>query len=293
MQYHFDSEVAKEVGVQGAVLFDNIYFWIRHNTANEKHFYDGRYWTYNSTKAFAELFDFMTERQINYALKKLIECNYIITGNYNKSAYDRTLWYAITDKGMSVYNPSGNVEKCFNEKGEVDLTNSQNGIASPVKSITDSKQQPVKQDKKELLSNDNKKNFNFGSGKNTTKKSMYQNCIDMIHDFITSTKSPDTTEQLLMDYLNLRLQMQDKPLRYANQWKGILNTLQKLPPDTWEESITNSIVRGWANFYAVKNNPQANKTTFDSEYNPETEADRQAQEEFIRQRKARGERTEW
>ena len=36
----------------------------------------------------------MTERQIEYALKKLIDAKYIIKGKYNANAYDQTLWYA-------------------------------------------------------------------------------------------------------------------------------------------------------------------------------------------------------
>ena len=55
MTFSFDSDVAKIVGVNGAVLFWNITFWVMKNKANDKHFYDGNYWTYNSTQAFTEL----------------------------------------------------------------------------------------------------------------------------------------------------------------------------------------------------------------------------------------------
>lgn len=93
-QHHFDIEVAQDVGVNAAVIYNNIQFWCNKNAANNKHFHDGYFWTYNSIKAFTELFPYMTQRQIEYALKKLIEANYIIKGNYNASRYDKTLWYA-------------------------------------------------------------------------------------------------------------------------------------------------------------------------------------------------------
>jgi hypothetical protein len=102
MQHSFDVRIAKEYGINAAVLLNNMYFWIEKNRANNTNLYDGNYWTYNSKKAFAELFPYLNERQIDYALKKLIDGGIIITGNYNKLAYDRTLWYAITKKGYSI-----------------------------------------------------------------------------------------------------------------------------------------------------------------------------------------------
>ena len=102
MEHSFNIYIAKKYGVQAAVLLKNLYFWIEKNRANETNFFDGHYWTYNSKNAFAELFPYMTARQIDYALQKLIEDGLIITGNYNKVAYDRTLWYAITKKGYSI-----------------------------------------------------------------------------------------------------------------------------------------------------------------------------------------------
>ena len=102
MTYHFfDVELAKEYGVNCAILLANFDYWIAKNRANNVNYYDGRYWTYNSKKAFAELFPYLGEKQIRSALDKLINEG-LITGNYNASAYDRTLWYAFTEKGESI-----------------------------------------------------------------------------------------------------------------------------------------------------------------------------------------------
>lgn len=102
MEHSFDIAVAEKFGVHSAILFKHIYFWVTKNKANEKNFYDGNYWTYCSNKAFTELFPYFTSRQIDYALQKLIDEEVIITGNYNKNPYDRTLWYALTEKGYSI-----------------------------------------------------------------------------------------------------------------------------------------------------------------------------------------------
>lgn len=102
MYHQFDVEVAKEVGVAPAIILNHLYWWIEKNRANERHFYDGRYWTYNSRKAFATQFSYLNEAQVRYALNRLEEGGYIETGNYNKSSYDRTLWYTITERGYSI-----------------------------------------------------------------------------------------------------------------------------------------------------------------------------------------------
>ena len=88
--YSFDTDVAKVVGVDGAVLLENIAFWVDKNRANEVNFYDGYYWTYNSMNAFTELFPFWSLKQVRRILNNLTG-EYLVTGNYNKSPYDRTL----------------------------------------------------------------------------------------------------------------------------------------------------------------------------------------------------------
>ena len=40
MIIHFDSNVASKVGVDGAIMLNNLQFWIVKNKANKKHFYD-------------------------------------------------------------------------------------------------------------------------------------------------------------------------------------------------------------------------------------------------------------
>lgn len=102
MNYYFDIVIAQELGVNAAIVINNLQFWIKKNEANGKHFHDGRYWTYNSVKAWKELFPFWTERQIRKTLEDLVEKSIIIKGNYNGVKYDRTLWYAFSDYGISV-----------------------------------------------------------------------------------------------------------------------------------------------------------------------------------------------
>ncbi len=95
MTHKFDIEIAKEVGINAAIIYDNLCFWCLKNKANNRNKNDGNYWTYNSIRAWKELFPYIGESAIKTALKKLEDGEYILSGNYNKSSYDRTKWYSI------------------------------------------------------------------------------------------------------------------------------------------------------------------------------------------------------
>lgn len=131
MRYSFDSDVAVKVGVPGAVILNNLFYWIKHNEANETNFHDGTYWTYNSVKAFCELMPFWSKNTLNRTLAKLEKECYIKTGNYNKSAYNRTKWYALTDKGFALLNGS------ISDKSKIDLPKSRNEFDQKQKTTID------------------------------------------------------------------------------------------------------------------------------------------------------------
>lgn len=113
----FDIDIAKEYGILEAILINNLDYWISHNRANEKNYYDGSYWTYNSTRALQEQFPYASERKIKTALKHLKDEGIIKTGNYNKLSYDRTLWYAFTEKGDKLIKISHDTksDKCIGQ----------------------------------------------------------------------------------------------------------------------------------------------------------------------------------
>jgi len=128
MNYNFDSDVAKEYGVNEAIMIANFQFWIAKNKANGKNFFDGCYWTYNSLKALIELFPFWTEKQIRSILKSLIDKGVLKTANFNQNQYDRTLWYAFVQEGKWI---------CPN--GQMDLTKRANGFDQMGRPIPDNK----------------------------------------------------------------------------------------------------------------------------------------------------------
>ena len=131
MTHSFNTEIATKYGLEEAILLENIYFWTEKNRANEKHFHDGRYWTYNSTKAFHSQFPYIPERTLKRKLENMISKGLILTANFNENKYDRTLWYALTDLAQSI------MPKC-----QMDNVNMANGDSQNGEPIPDNK--PIK-----------------------------------------------------------------------------------------------------------------------------------------------------
>ena len=125
--HYFDENIAKEYGVAEAVMFQNISYWVKENKANGVNFHDGRYWTFNSRKAFSVLFVYWTENQVKRIIEKLYNNGLILKGNYNKANYDKTNWYTLSDKGEDIANykdeawlnkSNDDAKKSWSEKSE-------------------------------------------------------------------------------------------------------------------------------------------------------------------------------
>ena len=128
MNHQFNVTIAKEYGLLEAILLFNIDYWVRKNKANNKHFYDGRYWTYNSVVAFAELFPYATSKQIRTALDHLRKEGIICTGQYGDS-FDKSLWYSVTDKGIAILHGEEPAEgKSICPTGQMDSPHRANDI---------------------------------------------------------------------------------------------------------------------------------------------------------------------
>ena len=152
MTYSFDVDVAQEYGVNGAVMIKNFQFWIMKHRAEEKNFFDGRYWTYNSVRGWSELFCFWTPKQIRTILDNLVERGVLKKGNYNQTPYDRTSWYAFVDE-----------EKWIGSKGQIDLPKRSNEIVQMGQPIPDNNTDN---------NTDNEEN-NIFTSKNIQKKNDY------------------------------------------------------------------------------------------------------------------------
>ena len=102
--HSFDTNVAKACGVNAALILFHFRFWIKRNEECGRNFRDGRYWTYQSVKELCGKFDYLTPKQSRTAIKRLENGGYILKSKYNKSRYNHTTWYAITEAGYNLFS---------------------------------------------------------------------------------------------------------------------------------------------------------------------------------------------
>lgn len=88
-------ELAMIIGLNEAVILQQIHYWVENAKAEQRNFYDGRYWVYNTYKKWQEQFPFIKVDTVRKTILKLEKINLLITGNYNKFGYDKTKWYTV------------------------------------------------------------------------------------------------------------------------------------------------------------------------------------------------------
>ena len=91
-----DRVLAQKIGLNEAIVIQQLHYWIMVNKRQNKHFIDDKYWTYNTLEAWQkDTFYFWSIDTVKRTFKKLEKNELIITANFNKKGYDRTKWYTI------------------------------------------------------------------------------------------------------------------------------------------------------------------------------------------------------
>jgi len=149
--HSFDVRIAKITGsLEAALLFNHIVFWVVHNKAHEKNLIEGRTWTFQTLSQIAKQLDYLSEKQIKYALAKLVDQGFIIKGKFNKSAFDHTPWYALPDESILGYSNNSYVGTNLSQRQDTSVpTTSQN---CPDYIGEDTKKKILKEDTKVILS---------------------------------------------------------------------------------------------------------------------------------------------
>ena len=229
-------------------------------------------------KYIADTFN-ITLPTVDKALKRLLELNYIEV----KKSMDHvhTDSYAVTIEVVKTFYqgskeslPGSSKDSLPNNIDNNNTNNKNNNISS----------------KEDILT----ENFDFGIKENKpckTKNNLYTKCSAMIYNF---TDIP-ALQKLLFTYLDLRLEIKDKPL-YANQFKGMLNKLAGYTESATLlcEIVQQSIDRGYLSFFPVNNYKQG-KSTHDAIHESgsgvvvnDTKEDAEKREQFRAKMEAEG-----
>lgn len=106
MNHSFNTDIATEVGVEAAIIFENILYWVVKNAASQDNIRDGMAWVYNSRAAWCELFPYLGEKQIRNAIERLLEAGFITRDTFSFGSVNRTYWYTLAERAKP-YWPKG------------------------------------------------------------------------------------------------------------------------------------------------------------------------------------------
>ena len=139
LHHSFDIDYAAQYGIECAILIHHFEYWIRHNQQLKRNFYDGRTWMYQTQAEIAAHFPYMSEDTVHRHIKKLVEKGVIMKGNYNRTSFDRTVWYAFVNEEMFTTPRNRGIEERVSR-------NPSSGIAEPIPDAkTDTKKQQQQQ----------------------------------------------------------------------------------------------------------------------------------------------------
>lgn len=113
------AHVAARYGFEEAVFLDAIVYWYRVNRANSRNFRNGRWWTYNSIKAFEDIFPWWSSKQIRRISTSCREQGALITGDFNQDRRDRTVWYSPGDELLALYGLTPETGNCNCPNGQM------------------------------------------------------------------------------------------------------------------------------------------------------------------------------
>ena len=101
--HSFGIDIATEYGIEEALLLGYVYYWVCRNKEKGVNFHDGKYWTFDSRRALGKKFPYISPSKIYRAFNHLEKEGLLLTGNYNKITRDRTTWYTLSEKGLSLF----------------------------------------------------------------------------------------------------------------------------------------------------------------------------------------------
>jgi hypothetical protein len=97
--HSFDIHIAAEYkSVDIAILVWHFHYWIMKNKRMNKNCIEGRTWTYQTNLEIAAAFPYWSIYQVERLVKKAVELKILRKANYNKTQFERTVWYAFEDE---------------------------------------------------------------------------------------------------------------------------------------------------------------------------------------------------
>lgn len=237
MQHNFNVAVAEKFGVNAAIILQHIAFWCDKNRADNCNCRGGTAYTQISKKGMSDYFSYLTERQISYAIDKLIDSGVLI--KFQDNSNDRRNMYAVTDIGYDLLNG-------YKTDTNKTYVSSQQNVAMKHTKCSD-----------DIYISNNK--YNCKDKSKDIKKDI-QSVIDSVDD--------DVLKEQLNEFVLMRKRIRKHLTPHALEL--ILKKLYKLTSDRKErvEIVEQSIRNGWQDVYPLKRDSVINTSAKASTNNP-------------------------
>lgn len=260
MIHSFNTDLAEKFGIEKAILLDHICYWIAENERNEVNFIDGKTWVFNTAKALNEKFHYMSQRSLARYLDELERDGVLIVGNYCKNHFNRTKWYALSDKYMPLLNDYKSMSEIKNSQNNENIdiakneqSSCQNGNIIPTKNGKSSCQNGNSDDAKMSIQN-------CQNGKSEKYTNLYaKENLQIPKEKIKKEKSlllfdlPSFIDKnIFQDFINHRKEIK-KPLTQT-ALKALIANLEKIHAKglNANEALLNSIANGWQGVFEPK-----------------------------------------
>ena len=93
-----------DIGLNGAIVLQQLHYWIGKYRKKNRNYHDGHYWIYNTYEDWQKQFPFWSVRTIQRTLNDLEKKELILSANYNKKKFDKTKWYTINYDNQMLKN---------------------------------------------------------------------------------------------------------------------------------------------------------------------------------------------
>jgi len=91
----FNEDLAVLIGLEEAIVLQQIHYWLEINRKANKNFREGRYWTYNTQNDWLKDFKWMKLTTLKRVLAHLEKIGVVIAKKFNAGKWDHTKWYSI------------------------------------------------------------------------------------------------------------------------------------------------------------------------------------------------------
>jgi len=92
----FDPALAKEIGVNEAIIFQGIDGWVQHNRLRGKNIKEGRAWSYNTIPNWGKVFCWLNADYVGKLIRKLEKDGRLLSAKFAARPSDQTKYYSTT-----------------------------------------------------------------------------------------------------------------------------------------------------------------------------------------------------